>query len=106
MEKLFILLLLVSLSTGCAWENEETLYPESSLCDTLDVSYSEDVVPVLSNNCYECHSNANAPDFSYGHAFEDYEDVVNDQEQHGERLLNIVGSRYMGAGGSTNAWGG
>ena len=75
MEKLFILLLLVSITTGCAWENEETLYPESGLCDTLDVSYSEDVVPILANSCYECHSNANAPDFSYGNAFEDYEDA-------------------------------
>ncbi|MFN3193925.1 MAG: GMC oxidoreductase [Aureliella sp.] len=38
--------------------------------------------------------------------FEDYEDVANDQEEEGERSLNIVGSRYIGAGGSTNAWGG
>jgi hypothetical protein len=75
MVKLLILPLFVLLATGCSWENEETLYPESGLCDTLDVSYSEDVVPILANNCYECHSNTNAPDFSYGHAFEDYEDV-------------------------------
>jgi hypothetical protein len=75
MEKLVIFQLLVLLATGCAWENEETLYPGSGLCDTLDVSYLEDVVPILANSCYECHSNTNAPDFSYGHAFEDYEDV-------------------------------
>jgi hypothetical protein len=75
MEKLFILLILLSFATGCAWENEKTLYPDAGLCDTLDVSYSEDVVPILANNCYECHSKTNAPDFGNGIALEDYEDV-------------------------------
>ena len=75
MKKLLILSIIVSIVAGCAWENEETLFPESGLCDTLHVSYSEDVVPIFANNCYTCHSNANAPDFSNGNAFEDYEDA-------------------------------
>jgi hypothetical protein len=75
MEKLVILQLLVLIATACAWENEETLYPGSGLCDTLDVSYSEDVVPILANSCYECHSKTNAPDFGNGLTLEDYEDV-------------------------------
>ena len=61
---------------ACSWDNEEELYPELQFCDTLDVSYQTDVVPILSTSCYSCHSNVNAPDFAFGIAFEDYEDVV------------------------------
>ncbi|MFO7669147.1 MAG: hypothetical protein R6W31_05780 [Bacteroidales bacterium] len=75
MKKLLILTFIVSIIAGCAWENEETLFPESDLCDTLDVSYSGDVVPIFVNNCYTCHSNSNAPSFAQGVAFEDYEDA-------------------------------
>ena len=72
--KLILLAFIVSMVAGCAWENEETLFPESDLCDTLDVSYSGDVDPIT-NHCYTCHSNSNAPDFAQGIAFEDYEDA-------------------------------
>ena len=75
MRKLLILPIIMLLASACYWENEEALYPEPDFCDTLDVSYSEDVVPIMTNNCYACHSNANAPDFSFGIALEDYEDV-------------------------------
>ncbi len=33
------------------------------------------MLPILSNNCYDCHSNSNAPDFGQGIAFEDFEDA-------------------------------
>lgn len=68
-------ILLILISSSCIWENEETLFPESELCDTLDVSYASDVVPILVNNCYACHSNANAPSFASGLALEDHADV-------------------------------
>jgi len=76
MKKLLLLTFIVSIVAGCAWENEETLYPDLIICDTLNASYLEGVVPILSANCYGCHSNANAPDFATGIAFQDYEDVV------------------------------
>ena len=75
MKKLTIYLLLLVVAAACSWENEETFYPEAENCDTLDVSYAMDIVPVLANNCYSCHSNANAPDFGSGNAFEDHADV-------------------------------
>jgi len=40
------------------------------------VSFSGDIVPILTNNCYSCHSNNNAQDFGNGITFEDYEDVL------------------------------
>lgn len=76
MKKSFIYLIILIVATGCYWENEETLFPDSGLCDTLLVSFSEDVLPILTNNCFGCHSNLNAPDFTFGIAFEDYEDIA------------------------------
>ncbi len=76
MRKFLILPIIMSLVSACYWENEEALYSAPDFCDTLDVSYSEDVVPIMTNNCYACHSNANAPDNSFGNTFEDYEDVA------------------------------
>jgi len=72
-----LIYLLILVATACSWENDETFYPEAENCDTLDVSYSLDILPVLSNNCYSCHSNANAPDFGSGIALEDYADLSN-----------------------------
>ena len=74
MRKLLIISLFILMSMACTWENEEDLFG-IDLCDTLDVSYSRDVVPILAGSCYECHSNSNAPDFAQGIAFEDYKDA-------------------------------
>ena len=75
MKKSTIYLLLLVVAAACSWENEETFFPEAENCDTLDVSYVKDIVPILVNNCYSCHSNANAPHFGSGNAFEDHADV-------------------------------
>ena len=75
MKKLLIVLIAVAVTAGCSWENEETLYPESQICDTLDVSFALDVLPILTLNCFSCHSNANAPEFTSGFALEDHADV-------------------------------
>lgn len=77
------------LLAGCYWDNEETLFPEAGLCDTLDMSYASDVVPILSNNCYSCHSNSNAPDFASGLSFEDYEDVA----AYSDRIVGSINHR-------------
>ena len=61
---------------GCSWEDEETLFPEAAVCDTSFVSFSGDIIPLLTNNCYSCHSNLNAPQFASGITLEDYEDVA------------------------------
>jgi len=41
----------------------------------LGHSFALDVFPILSNNCFSCHSNENASEFGQGNAFEDYGDV-------------------------------
>lgn len=42
---------------GCYYDNEEDLYGPVE-CDTGNVTYSSDVLPVLEQNCYVCHSAA------------------------------------------------
>lgn len=42
---------------GCYYDNEEELYP-NSVCDTLNVSYTETVYPIIAENCISCHSDA------------------------------------------------
>ena|SRR5258706_15757733 len=45
-------------STSCAYNVEEELYPPP-ICDTLNVTYSGSVLPILEHNCYMCHDNNN-----------------------------------------------
>jgi hypothetical protein len=71
-----ILLLGVLLMPACVWDNLEELNPDIPNCDTTSVSFSSDIVPILSNNCFGCHSNLNAPVFGGGLSFEDHQDVA------------------------------
>lgn len=43
---------------ACYYDNEEDLYPTINppTCDTLEVSLSLVVVPILDDNCISCHS--------------------------------------------------
>jgi hypothetical protein len=75
--------------SGCVWENEEELYPDSGVCDTTMVSFRDDIVPVLSNNCYVCHSNLNGPSFGGGLTFEDHDDVA----LYSERIIGAINHR-------------
>ena len=52
-----ITLLLVITMTGCYYDDEETLYPAGD-CVTTDISYIDDIVPIIQQNCYTCHSAA------------------------------------------------
>lgn len=39
---------------GCSKQSEDKLRG-NTVCDTTDVSYSMQVLPILQNNCYACH---------------------------------------------------
>lgn len=41
---------------ACYYDNEQDLYPVQAECDTTNVSYSQDVWPIISSNCTSCHS--------------------------------------------------
>jgi hypothetical protein len=55
-------IVILFLLTGCYYDNEETLYPQTgSGCDLTNVTYSAAVKPVLQSYCLSCHSTAAAP---------------------------------------------
>jgi hypothetical protein len=65
MKRLFISLATMAIFllffVSCYYDNEEALYPTfSNACDTTNVTFSGTIAPILSNNCYSCHSNANS----------------------------------------------
>jgi mono/diheme cytochrome c family protein len=56
---LLLVLTLVFSGAGCYYDKEEELYPGTAFCDTTAASsYATTVVPILSANCYSCHSGA------------------------------------------------
>ena len=74
---LSVLVIFLLLFVSCYYNNEEALYPViSNSCDTTNVTYNATVVPILSSNCYSCHSNKNAPANGNNIALENYADVV------------------------------
>ena len=66
-----LLIALLSTTTGCYYDNEETLYPQT-VCDTAAVTYSSSVVPVLLSNCTTCHGGSTP---SAGIKLDTYADV-------------------------------
>lgn len=42
---------------ACYYDNEEELYPfqNSSICDTTEVKYSNQILQIIQTACYSCH---------------------------------------------------
>jgi len=70
---LTLVLLLPVFYLSCVYNSEEDLYPEE--CNTVNVTFSGTIRPILANNCLTCHSNANAAGSANGIRLEDYVDV-------------------------------
>lgn len=51
----------IILATGCSKKSEDQLSTPTtpSDCDTVNMTYSSDVKPILEANCYSCHGNGN-----------------------------------------------
>jgi hypothetical protein len=82
------LLILTSLSS-CYYDSEEYLYPQTSnQCDTIGITYSNSIVPLLNTYCLSCHSNSNAPSKGGNIRLEDYADVKARVDDH--KLLGSV----------------
>ncbi len=54
-----LLAIIMAMSQGCKYENEEELF-ESNECDISMVSYQLDIIPIVDQNCFICHSTAEA----------------------------------------------
>ena len=42
---------------ACYYDNEEELYPQGE-CNTTNISFAQDIVPIIQQQCYVCHSSA------------------------------------------------
>ncbi|MEP6465078.1 MAG: cytochrome c [Parafilimonas sp.] len=42
---------------SCSKQSEDLLQPNNMVCDTSNVSYMNNVLPIISANCYSCHGN-------------------------------------------------
>ncbi|MCK9423426.1 MAG: cytochrome c [Bacteroidales bacterium] len=51
-----LLLLLLLFPPGCKNYNQVDLYPP---CDTVNISYSSNILPIISANCLPCHTSIN-----------------------------------------------
>ncbi len=67
--------------TGCSKASEDKL-AGTQTCDTTNVSYSRQIVDILQNNCYSCHTGAasssgiDLSDYSHFKVHVDNGDVV------------------------------
>ncbi len=78
MMRLLLLLVItaIALLASCYYDNEEALYPSySTVCDTVNVTFSGTIVPLLASNCLSCHSNSTAAGFGSNIRLEDHADV-------------------------------
>ncbi len=59
--RLVIIFVTVILVTSCTKENEENLQSNINqpLCDTFNMTFAKDVLPIITLNCYSCHGNGN-----------------------------------------------
>jgi len=68
---------------GCTSDKYDKLYPATTTqavtCDTANISYANDIVPIVKNNCYSpgngCHDVAGSSVSNYN--FTTYDGIVN-----------------------------
>lgn len=58
---LFYVIAIAMISTSCYYDNEEDVYPfdPDQSCDTLNMSFTNNIKPILDNNCVSCHPTSN-----------------------------------------------
>ena len=71
---LLVINIFLSLLMSCRYYNEEDLYPFTN-CDTINVTFSGTIAPILANNCLTCHSNSLAASSGNNIRLENYSDV-------------------------------
>lgn len=94
--------IIITAAVSCYYDNEEALYPSlSSSCDTTNVTFSRTIVPILSNNCFSCHSNATSS-FGGNIRLESFADV----QVNSARLITAIkqtGAKPMPPAGKLKA---
>jgi len=61
----------------------------TSDCNTQNMSYSQNVVPILKSNCYKCHSTGNSVG-SYGHLLDSYASLTQFTPRN-DTIISVAG---------------
>ena len=88
----------LALSQGCYYDNEEELYQfVTGQCDTIAVSYADDIVPLLQANCNTdgCHKAGGAGNG----IFENYQ-AVKAKVDNGSMQARVIDQRTMPPAGT------
>ena len=93
---------LVIVLHGCYYDNAEELYPPAAgaaQCDTIKISYSGTIAPIISNNCMNlgCHT-AGHPDA--GLQFDTHANFI--LSIPGDRLMKALQYTYTGGSSTKN----
>lgn len=73
------------LFSSCEYKNEVDLYS----CDTVSVSFNGKILPIFEQNCFPCHSSANAHTLGGHNELEGYDKIRTYIELYGLILGNI-----------------
>lgn len=84
--KLLFTMLISFTFSHCTYHNEDEYFKDNAdICYTDDMSFSNDIFPVIKNNCYSCHNNTNT---SYNVNLENYNNIK--QIAESGRLLGAI----------------
>jgi hypothetical protein len=64
---------------ACTFDNEEEIFPTEEGeggCETTNMSYLTNVVPILETNCYVCHDDDNFNSFGSNIHLEGYDNLM------------------------------
>jgi hypothetical protein len=71
---IFISSIILILVTSCYNDSEEALFPQLSECDSTQYSFTNDIRPLIVENCNGCHS-------SQSPTFNSYTEIKNNADQ-------------------------
>ena len=91
-----LLSIIMAMSQGCKYENEKELFGLEQECDVTEISYQGDVVPIVDQFCFVCHSTEGAEEDGAGIILDTYLDIKSWADEslycavnHGEDCENM-----------------
>ncbi len=101
-----VLLIIGSFISSCYYDNTEQLYGNIS-CDTVGMSYTADILPILEASCLTCHNNTSAAALGGGNNLEGFtnlSDFITPGNAENSTLYTsiawISGTSFMPKGGA------
>ncbi len=70
---IFLFVFLISIQ-GCYFDNADKLYPKED-CKTTEITYSKTIVPIIENNCLNCHNSSSYINSGGGNNLEGYSNI-------------------------------